>query len=295
MYEYKGDRFFDRGVGFCISRIDDNGTEHTHTHDFIEIVYMISGRRTHYIDGKAVQTKSGDVLFINYGRTHSYDAGDNAIMYNLLLVPEFLDGSFKECRDAMRLLDHDSFEKFKARLGREDCVCSFKGSALRSARSIMCALEDEYKNADKRVGSEELMRAYMTAFLILLFREVSIIKEARAKPRAIGKEVFEYIRTHSAQRIELTHLADMCHYNRSYFSRAFRAHTGVSLSEYVKAIRLENACALLMSDRDKSVEEIAREVGFSDKSAFFREFRARMGLSPGEYRKCKDQTLDANA
>ncbi|MBQ4136837.1 MAG: AraC family transcriptional regulator [Clostridia bacterium] len=291
MWEYKGESYFKNGLGFCLQRLENECVEGEHTHDFIELVYTVRGTRRHYIDKKPVDTKSGDVLLINYGHTHSYEPGSDAVMYNILLVPEFLDGGLEGCRDAFRLLDRSSFESFKARLDNDACVCTLKGRALRDARSILKALGEEYDSAGKRVGSHEMMRAYMTAFLILVFRELSIIKpEVRSKPH-ISEEVFEYIKAHSSGKITLDELAGLCHYNSSYFSRVFKRQVGMSVSDYIRATRLENVCRMLESDNNGSIEEIALACGFSDKSAFFREFSASMGMTPGKYRKSKNKTL----
>jgi AraC-like DNA-binding protein len=291
MREYKGESYFKNGLGFCLQRLENDSVEDEHTHDFIELVYTVRGTRRHYIDNKPVVTKSGDVLFINYGHTHSYEAGNDAVMYNILLFPEFLDGGLKGCRDAFRLLDREGLESFKAKLDEDACVCTLKGSALRDARAILKALEDEHDCCEKRYGSSEMMRAYMTAFLILVFRELSIVKPEVRSKRHISEDVFEYIKAHSTEKISLDELAGLCHYNSSYFSRVFKSQVGMSVSGYIRSVRLENACKMLEADSESSIEDIALACGFSDKSAFFREFSASMGMTPAKYRKSKNKTL----
>jgi AraC-like DNA-binding protein len=68
------------------------------------------------------------------------------------------------------------------------------------------------------------------------------------------------------------------------FDRRFRAATGYSPLAYVQALRIEEAKHLLETG-NLPIEEIAREVGYSDLASFRRLFRRRAGMSPGDYRR----------
>lgn len=58
---------------------------------------------------------------------------------------------------------------------------------------------------------------------------------------------------------------------------------GVSPGEYLSELRFGEACRLLRQT-SLPVEAVARAVGMN-QNAFFKFFRARLGLTPGEYRK----------
>jgi len=70
----------------------------------------------------------------------------------------------------------------------------------------------------------------------------------------------------------------------STFKRAFKAVTGTSPIDYLLQTRLARACHLLR-DTDKTVTEAALAAGFSDGNYFARQFRARMGCTPREWRE----------
>jgi AraC-like DNA-binding protein len=63
------------------------------------------------------------------------------------------------------------------------------------------------------------------------------------------------------------------------FSQLFRAVTGQSWLDYLRALRIRHA-RLLLSQTDRSVTSIAFECGFGDVSNFYRAFRQATGLSP---------------
>ena len=50
------------------------------------------------------------------------------------------------------------------------------------------------------------------------------------------------------------------------------------------AFRLRQAAALL-AQTELSIEQVAAEVGYADPSAFYRQFAAAFGMTPGEYRR----------
>ena len=67
-----------------------------------------------------------------------------------------------------------------------------------------------------------------------------------------------------------------------YLSRIFSAHTGQTITQYLRQLRLEKAAELLRSG-DYNVTEAALEVGYSSLSHFSQAFREVFGCCPGLY------------
>ena len=55
----------------------------------------------------------------------------------------------------------------------------------------------------------------------------------------------------------------------------------MSLVQYVKRLRINLACQILMSDEQAAITEICFEVGFNNLSNFNRQFRAEKGMITG--------------
>lgn len=79
-------------------------------------------------------------------------------------------------------------------------------------------------------------------------------------------------------------LAERLHLNRSYFSTAFRQHTGVSPQEYLNRYRLERAAQLLQHS-DMPISQIATVTGYTDFCNFSRMFKRRFNIPPSQYAK----------
>ncbi|MGI6173959.1 MAG: helix-turn-helix transcriptional regulator [Christensenellales bacterium] len=79
-------------------------------------------------------------------------------------------------------------------------------------------------------------------------------------------------------------VADIFGISTYSLSRLFKKHVGIGFSEYVTGRRLELAKQLLMNTQ-KSVAEIACDVGISSANYFSRLFKTNVGVSPIRYRE----------
>lgn len=74
--------------------------------------------------------------------------------------------------------------------------------------------------------------------------------------------------------------------NRSYSSlyRKLKKLTGLSAAEFIRTIRIKRA-AQLLADKEKTISEIAYEVGFNDVKHFRTVFQKQFACSPSAYRE----------
>lgn len=94
----------------------------------------------------------------------------------------------------------------------------------------------------------------------------------------------DYIEHFYDQDISLHQLAKLYYINEKYIGRLFRKQLGYTFHEYLNEIRLTRAVYLLKTS-DKSVTQIATEIGFNNIPYFNRIFLKKYGLSPTIYRK----------
>ena len=71
--------------------------------------------------------------------------------------------------------------------------------------------------------------------------------------------------------------------NTRYVSDCINAMAGCSFIDYVNGYRIRYAQRLLYENPELRLSEISEESGFSSEVTFYRNFKARTGLTPGEW------------
>jgi len=131
-------------------------------------------------------------------------------------------------------------------------------------------------------GSESAVESLVRAQMRKMIRVSRAIPE-RSVPAAV-EQTSSYIEAHYAEEITLERLAAMTGHSVYHLSRLFRQHTGVTLVEFLTAVRLRRARELLLQE-NLAIKEVSARIGYSDPTYFARVFRKSEGVAPSEYRE----------
>lgn len=96
-----------------------------------------------------------------------------------------------------------------------------------------------------------------------------------------------YFRTDKPQTIGLPsvqYCADCLHLSANYFGDLIKKETGRSAREYIQVVVINQVKERLIGKREKSVSEIAYELGFKYPHHLSRLFKKVVGQTPNEYR-----------
>lgn len=93
-----------------------------------------------------------------------------------------------------------------------------------------------------------------------------------------------YIWEHYTRKLSLQEIAEVSGLSASYFSSIFKEEMGENLSGYLNRLRAEKA-AVMLTETELSLHQIARACGFEDQSWFSKIFKSYAGVSPGKYRE----------
>lgn len=88
----------------------------------------------------------------------------------------------------------------------------------------------------------------------------------------------------SQQHKTVKYIADKLYINQSHLSLTFKRYTGITLSEYIKRIKLYGAMWMLL-DRDYNFDDILDILGYKDEQYFSSIFKKMTGYLPGTYSK----------
>jgi AraC-like DNA-binding protein len=106
---------------------------------------------------------------------------------------------------------------------------------------------------------------------------------ATPRDRRRAVETALWIDAHSHDDINLEHAAARAGVSPFHFLRLFSSALGVTPHQYLVRSRLRHAARLLAED-ERSVTDVAYDVGFGDLSNFVRSFHRAAGVSPRGFR-----------
>ena len=94
----------------------------------------------------------------------------------------------------------------------------------------------------------------------------------------------QFVMSNTSETYSITDLCSDMGMSRSQMHNKIKALTGYSTSNYARKVRLTKGKYLLKST-DKSISEIAYEIGFNSPSYFTRAFKELYGFSPKEFKE----------
>lgn len=96
--------------------------------------------------------------------------------------------------------------------------------------------------------------------------------------------VCEYVNQNLNETLTLELLSDVAALSKYHFHRVFKAHTGMSVINFLQLARLKRASFRLAFEKDIRIIDIAFEAGFESPEAFARAFKRTFDQSPSEFR-----------
>lgn len=96
-------------------------------------------------------------------------------------------------------------------------------------------------------------------------------------------KALDYIHTHYAEVLRLPQLAEMAGLSVYQFDQRIRHLFQLSAGQYLVKVRIDAACYKLANSQS-AIADIAMDCGYSDQSAFSRQFKQAVGITPKAYR-----------
>lgn len=285
MYKLYPDGWIKNDENITVITYTASKKEPEHTHEFIEIQYIWSGSGYQVINGETTYVERGDLLFLNFGTSHSIETLPELTITNCLLKPEFVSEELMNSENALDMLNLSLFKDFRQGVA-ENLVpkIRFHGQDIAEIEVLIRSMQNEFNR--KLPGYRTILKSYVYILMTKIFRAV---KESDSlniynEVGKIAPEVLKYIEENYNRKLSLSELAGIGYYNPSYFSRIFKECFGKSVTEYINSKRIA-ASAELLEKTDFPIELIASKTGFNDRKRFYYLFKKYMGTTPHSYRK----------
>jgi len=164
----------------------------------------------------------------------------------------------------------------------------FATLCIREAIAAGIAVDTAYAIGDGYIESvvqcksvSELTSLNLSMYEDFLFR----VRKHRTNPSVSSqiRRCRDYIELHAEQELKLSILAKQVGYSEYYLSRKFKREMGVSISTYIKYVRVERSKLMLVST-GLPIAQIADSLHFASSSHYSEAFRDVVGKTPQQYR-----------
>jgi len=250
--------------------------QYEHTHDFFEMVYLLSGDETHLINQCPKHFHIGDLYILSPSARHALPENDSNSI-SILIHPDAFENIFSGILHSQDCLG----EFLMNSLYRNDSetYLLFHTGQNKDLQNIMIQMLDLMANAD------DYTDRVLTGMLVLLFTSLSrthqdalMTAPGNDRNRKILSLIYEEYDT-----ITLTALAERLHYTVPYCSKYLKNHLGCNFSELLGKIRFQKAESFLMNS-DMTVSQISQALGYENPENFTRAFKQRYRMTPSQYR-----------
>jgi two-component system response regulator YesN len=115
--------------------------------------------------------------------------------------------------------------------------------------------------------------------------ESNLSKERAETLRDLISKVMKHIEEHyHDSNLNVNMIGDRFELKGSYVSKLFKEQTGEGLLDYITKYRIRQA-KKMMGNKQDSISEIAKHVGYNEVATFIRVFKKYEGITPGKFKE----------
>lgn len=256
--------------------------------NYMQMICVVSGEATYEFEHADYVAKKGDLLFINADVPYRFTAlndGESFLCYNMMINNGVLTREPTVSYPHRLLAGSFAFYLLRDRENNPQIFFNFSKITNSTYGEFFNKMYLEYNEAKN--GYRDVLMAYFTLITITATRQNEVIGNSNEKVYRNQAITFvqEYInRCYCDKNISASGLADLVYLDVDYLGRIFKKATGNSITEALQKKRIERVCHLLTTT-DRAINDIADECGFTDMHFFYKVFKRRMNILPGQYRE----------
>lgn len=280
---------FKKPIPFKIYQLSDLSGINAHTHDYIQIWYVMYGCCEHWIGSNCHKLVKGDIFVLPPFVVHEIREtnSDGVEIIGCEFSAGFINENLPEDGERSSLFDFAYLEPFLVSMDNVKPRLHLTGKAQAKVESLMTDMLQEYK--DEKKYYELNIKADLLKLLAIIAREYENCGKTEnyeifERYRDAINSAIRYINENYARQIYIDDVCRIAMMSNTYFSHLFKQITGKTFVEYVNNLRIQKAAELL-GQSDAPISRICFDVGFNDMAYFYRVFKKETGLSPSQYRK----------
>lgn len=254
--------------------------QHDSFKDLIAIEYCYNGRLGWSTEnGHSVYLGPGDfaIHILNNCTCSKFELPNNH--YEGMTI--YLDFNLvKATTESLQLLDKDIISKLQYKLSQSNNFISFAGNE--ESETIFKYFFNQPENLKNTYWKIKIIELFLYLEKID-YHTKNQLTEYQSEQIRIIRSIHEELINNLNQRITIESLAKKYLINTTTLKETFKDVYGEPIATHIKNHRISIAIQLLQKT-DKTIAEIAKELGYESQSKFAQVFKNHTQLSPSEFR-----------
>lgn len=254
-----------------------------HYHPEVELVYIEKGYGNRYVGNHISSFDKGDLILMGPNLPHfGYEFGLQGI--NEEIVVQFREELINESS-----FNIPEFENVNNLIQKSKSGISFFGATKKKIGEELLLMEDK-DPFDKLLNLLKILNilAQSTEFQVLNADGITLVIQNQGDDRI--NKVYQYVKENYQAEISLEEISEIAIMTVPSFCRYFKKYTKQTFTQFVNEFRVRQAIRLIAAG-NKSITQIAMDVGFNNFSHFNKQFKKVTGKSASQYKRSMYQIL----
>ena len=250
-----------------------NSPDTPHQHDYEELIIVLKGKLSHFIDYKTHDFNAPCVSFVTKGKVHR-------------LLPELINGEF-ECwaiRFKSEFIPEITFQLYNYYHDQANFTL-YSSESLRRLDTLCQLMHEEFVNENRELV---IIKDLLTALFTIVESErkkVTLDNQNISNNQNTTFKTFLQILEENFRRPEgVNYYAEKLFMSSKSLNTITQNILHLPVSEIIETRKLIEAKKLLFTT-DKSIAEVGYEIGYHDKAYFTSVFKKKSGQTPTEFRE----------
>lgn len=277
--------FIPEGLDCAFVRHFRNMPVFWHTHEFFEMLCVLSGECGNIFERESFPMEAGDICIHAPGTVHAVRAfTDSAVHLNILIRKSTFERCFFSLMEEDCILPR--FFRIAFYKPVEMPYLLFRTGKDLQIRSLILDALNEYESEEKY--KRPLLNAMLSELMIRMFQgyeesiRVPTLQDSSRHHADIVK-ILRYMQTNYSS-VSMGELSAQFNYSERQLQRIIVEATGMSFRDAIQRQKLTKAAELLRTT-DLTVQAVAEETGFQAVNNFRKLFSRHYQLTPAAYRE----------
>lgn len=246
-----------------------------HFHRHYEIVLIVSGHTTHYVNGNAQDLAAGDLIFIRPRDVHAFGGGNGGgiELINIAFSTEHFD-------HFCRYMDDTDFPFDRLLQSDLPVIMKVNVSEVREMYFRFDAFRVRAENAGQiKIAMRRLLNELLGCFV----HRTSHTGDAHPTPAWLEITCLK-MRKYENFTAPPERMVEISGRSKEHLARTMKKYMGITPSAFIYDLRVNHAADLLRFS-NQSVLDICFTCGFENTAYFHKKFKEKFGESPKKYRE----------